>query len=184
MPAYVAMLRGINVGGQKIIRMEHLRESCAALGFRNVETYIQSGNILFLTTDQSPSALSQRISEAIRRDFGFSVPAVVKTARELESVIKSNPFLKEKGIDASKLHVTFLADVPSRSALKHLEGLPAGPDRFHGGRQEIYLYCPDGYGNTKLSNTAFEKALSVGATTRNWKTVHALFEMAARPREP
>ena len=180
MPAYIAMLRGINVSGQKIIRMEQLRESCAALGFRNVETYVQSGNVVFLATKESPSALSKRISEGIRHDFGFLVPTLVKTSKEMEDVIKRNPFLKEKDIDASKLHVTFLSDAPLKNALKNLETLPAKSDRFHVGRREIYLYCPDGYGKTKLSNTAFERALAVAATTRNWKTVNTLFEMAAR----
>jgi uncharacterized protein (DUF1697 family) len=174
------MPRGINVSGQKIVRIEPLRETCAALGFRNVETYVQSGNVVFRAIKQPPSALSKRISEAILHDFGFSVPALVKTSKEMEDVIKSNPLLKEKGIDASKLHVTFLSDAPSKNALKKLEALPTKPDRFHVGGQEIYLYCPGGYGNTKLSNTAIEKALAVGATTRNWKTVNTLYEMAAR----
>jgi uncharacterized protein (DUF1697 family) len=89
--------------------MEHLRETCAALGFRNVKTYVQSGNIVFRATKQPPSPLSKRISEAILHDFGFSVPALVKTSKEMEDMIKSNPLLKEKGIDASKLHVTFLS---------------------------------------------------------------------------
>jgi uncharacterized protein (DUF1697 family) len=179
-PAYIAMLRGINVGGQKIIRMEQLRRSCAVLGFKNVETYVQSGNIVFLAAKESPSALSKRISEGIRHDYGFPVPVLVRTAKEMEDVIRSNPFLKEKDIDAVKLHVTFLSNAPLQSALKRLETLPVQSDRFHAGRREIYLYCPDGYGRTKLSNTAFEKVLIVEATTRNWKTVNTLFEMAAR----
>jgi uncharacterized protein (DUF1697 family) len=180
MPAYIAMLRGINVSGQKIIRMAHLRDSCAALGLRNVETYVQSGNVVFLALKKPPSALAKRISDAILRDFGFPVPTLVKTSKELEDVIKGNPFLKERGIDPSKLHVTFLSELPAKSTLDNLAALPTKPDRFHLGRQVIYLYCPDGYGKTKLSNAAFEKALAVRATTRNWKTVTTLFEMAAR----
>ena len=177
---YIAMLRGINISGQKIVRMELLRETCAALGFRNVETYVQSGNIVFLATKKPPSALSKLISDAILRDFGFSVPALVKTSKEMDDVIKRNPFLNERDIDTSKLHVTFLSDAPPTNAVKNLEIIPTRPDRFHVGRQEIFLYCPNGYGKTKLSNTALEKALSVVATTRNWKTVNTLFEMAAR----
>ena len=180
MPAYIAMLRGINVGGQKPVRMEQLRESCAALGFRSIETYVQSGNIVFLDEKKSPSNLSKSISEAILDDFGFRVPVLVKTSREMGEVIKRNPFLKETGIDPTKLHVTFLPEAPSKDALKSLERFPTKPDRFYVGRQEIYLYCPGGYGKTKLSNTAFEKVLSMGTTTRNWKTVGALFEMASK----
>src|SRR4029450_2391032 len=129
--------RGINVSGHKIVRMEQLRATCVALGFRSVATYVQSGNIVFLATKSSPSALSTRISDAIVQDFGFAVPALVRTAKEMEDVINSNPFLKEKGIDASKLHVTFLAQIPVQSALENLQSLPAKSDRFHVGRQAI-----------------------------------------------
>lgn len=180
MPAYIAMLRGINVGGQKPVRMEQLRESCSALGFRSIETYVQSGNIVFLEAEKSPSNLSKSISEAILGDFGFRAPVLVKTSKEMGEVIIRNPFLKETGIDPSKLHVTFLSEVASKEALKGLERFATKPDRFYVGRQEIYLYCPGGYGKTKLSNTAFEKALSIRTTTRNWKTVGALFEMASK----
>ena len=180
MTPYIAILRGINVSGHKIIRMEQLRQSCAALGFQSVQTYVQSGNIVFVAAEKSPSALSKRLTEAILHDFGFSVPVVVKTAKEIRNVINSNPLVKEDGIELSRLHVTFLAEAPSKSALKNLESLPCKPDRFCVGLREIYLHCPAGYGNTKLSNTAFEKALSVRATTRNWKTVTALFEMASK----
>lgn len=159
--------------------MRQLRESCATLGFREVETYVQSGNIVFLGEKQSTSSLAKSIGDAILRDFGFRVAVLVKTAKETEEVIKGNPFLKESGIDSSKLHVTFLSEAASKEALKSLEGFPKKPDRFYIGRQEIYLYCPAGYGKTQLSNIAFEKALSMTATTRNWKTVATLFEMAS-----
>jgi len=180
MPAYVAMLRGINVSGHKIVRMEALRATCTALGFRNVATYVQSGNIVFVAETKPSSVLAKRISDAILRDFGFPVPALVRTAKEMQGVIKNNPFVKEDSIDVAKLHVTFLSQSPAKTALKNLQTLPAKRDRFQVGRQAIYLYCPDGYGITKLSNTAIEKALAVAATTRNWKTVNTLFEMAAR----
>jgi len=101
---------------------------------------------------------------------------------EMEDVVAGNPFPRERGIDVTKLHVTFLsASVPTR-ALKNLEALPKQSDQFYVGRREIYLYCPDGYGRTKLSNATLEKALSVVGTTRNWRTVTALLEKAARMR--
>src|SRR5437588_4459435 len=174
------MLRGINISGRKLIRMEHLRELGTALGFGSIETYLQSGNIVFVDGKKSPSSLWKNLSHAILHDFGFQVPVLIKTAKEMKGVIEGNPFLKERGIDRSKLHVTFLLDAASKSAHKKLEGLSTGQDRFCVGRQEIYLYCPGGYGNTRLSNNALERALSVGATTRNWKTVGALFEMASK----
>jgi uncharacterized protein (DUF1697 family) len=179
-PAYIAMLRGVNVSGQKPVRMERLRESCTALGFRSIETYVQSGNIVFLDGRKSPSSLSKTIGQAILRDLGFDVPVLVRTSGKMRDLIKGNPFLKERGIDRSKLYVTFLLEAAPKSAVKNLARFSGEPDRFYIGRQEIYLYCPGGYGRTKLSNTALEKALSVRATTRNWKTVNTLFEMASK----
>jgi uncharacterized protein (DUF1697 family) len=180
MPAYIAMLRGINVGGHNTIKMEHLRALCSDSGFQNVETYVQSGNIVFQTRIEDPSNLSRRISEKILRASGFDVPVIVRSSIEMRSVIANNPFLKEKGIDSSKLHVTFLSETVQESVLKRLERLLKNPDRFYGAPREIYLYCPGGYGRTKLSNNAIEKALSVRATTRNWKTTNTLLEMVSK----
>ncbi len=182
MPVYIAMLRGINVSGQNIIRMEDLRRICTGLGLRNVETYAQSGNVVFLTRATPPSALENRISAGLSQDRGLSVRVLVETLDEMVGVVAGNPFPREKGIDVSKLHVTFLSAPVPRRALKNLEALHKQSDRFYIGRREIYLYCPDGYGRSKLSNATLEKALSVGGTTRNWRTVTALLEMASRMR--
>jgi uncharacterized protein (DUF1697 family) len=178
MPSWVALIRGINVGGQRAVSMERLRGSFAAMGFRDVRTYVQSGNIVFEAAADTRDALTRKIEEGIRRDFGFSVIVILRTAKELQRIVKTNPFLNEEGIEQAKLHVTFLARPPIKAALKNLEALPASPDRFRLMGREIYLYCPDGYGRTKLSNNAFEKRLSVAATTRNWKTTTALCEIA------
>lgn len=174
------MLRGINVSGRKIVRMEQLRQSCAALGFGGVQTYVQSGNIIFADAGRSPARLSKFIADAILRDFGFAAPVLVKTSNEMRDVIAKNPFLKEEAIDRSKLHVTFLFDAAPNDGLKKLAAISSGPDRFYATGRKIYLYCPGGYGRTKLSNSALEKALSVEATTRNWRTVETLFEMVSK----
>jgi uncharacterized protein (DUF1697 family) len=178
MPNWVALLRGINVSGQKPVPMERLRGSFAAMGFHNVRTYVQSGNVVFETAADIRDALTRKIEERIRRDFGFSVVVILRTAKELEKIVKTNPFLSEEAIDQATFHVTFLAAPPNKTALKNLETLPTSLDRFCLIGREIYLYCPDGYGKTKLSNSAFEKRLSVGATTRKWKTTTVLCEMA------
>jgi len=94
-------------------------------------------------------------------------------------IIQNNPFVTQAGVDSTKLHVTFLSQAPASSAVQTLGKLPAGGDQFRHSRKAIYLYCPGGYGETKLSNNAFEKLLSVRATTRNWKTVNTLYQMAA-----
>ena len=180
MAAYIAMLRGVNVTGHNTIKMEVLRGLCQGLGFRNVETYVQSGNIVFQALLKNPEAISKRIGETVLRTFGFDTPVIVRTSKEMRNVIGNNPFLKEKGIDSSKLHVTFLSETAQKGSEKKLETLATNPDRFYPASHEIYLYCPGGYGRTRLSNNAIEKALSVEATTRNWKTTNALFEMVSK----
>jgi uncharacterized protein (DUF1697 family) len=176
--AYIAMLRGINVSGKNIVKMEQLRASLAALGFGNVKTYVQSGNVIFEASNETAASLSRKIEQKIVRDFGFSVPVFLKTAKEMEEAIQRNPFLQAPDIDHSKLHITFLSDAPPKTALEQLQPLAVKPEQFRIGVREIYLYCPNGYGQTKLSNTAIERKLSVGATTRNWTTANTLLAMA------
>jgi uncharacterized protein (DUF1697 family) len=175
---YVALLRGINVGGHKLIKMDQLRKAFEGLGFADVATYVQSGNVVFKAPQKASDDLSKKIEEMLLRRFIMSVPVIVRTAEEIDEVLKNNPFLKENGIDASKLHVTFLSHTPQKTAIKGLDAIAAGPDRFRCSGQEIYLHCPNGFAGTKLSITAFEKVLSVGATTRNWNTVNKLYQMA------
>jgi len=179
MTIYVAMLRGINVSGQKTIKMENLRVSFEALGFRRVRSYVQSGNLIFEATRTSSDNLSKNVGEKILSDFGFSVPLVLRTSDEMKKIVGDNPFVKEEGIDRSKLHVTFLSAFPNKAALGKLDALNVLPDQFRVKGREIYLYCPNGYGRTKLSNVAFEKLLSLEATTRNWKTINTLAEMSS-----
>jgi uncharacterized protein (DUF1697 family) len=174
---YVALLRGINVGGYKKIKMETLRQSFAGMGFAEVRTYVQSGNVIFTSLKQSPASLAAKIEARILRDFGFDVSVLVRTAEELGAAIRENPFLKEKGIDPTKLHVTFLSEVPAKSACQRLSELACARDQFRNLGREIYLHCPDGYGVSKLSNNAFEKLLAVRATTRNWNSTNKIYEM-------
>jgi uncharacterized protein (DUF1697 family) len=139
---------------------------------------VQSGNVVFGASNDSTVSLSKKIAQKILHDFGFSVPVFLRTSEEMEKIIKSNPFLKNPAIDHSKLHVTFLSDTPIKTAAELLLLLTVEPEQFYIIDREIYLYCPNGYGNTKRSNTAIEKKLSVGATTRNWTTTKTLLAMA------
>ena len=179
MAVYVAMLRGINVGGQKSIKMDDLRATFESLGYDGVKTYLQSGNVVFKAPEVSIDDLTESIGKRILHDFGFQVVLILRTSLEMEKIVRANPFLKEKGIDHSKLHVTFLSDPPAKTSIKNLEGLNGAPDLFRVIGREVYLYCPSGYGRSKLSNNAIEKALSVKATTRNWNTVNALAKLPA-----
>ena len=151
---YISMLRGINVSGQKIIRMEELASLYESLGFKNVRTYVQSGNVLFDSPLTDGTKLTRLIADRIK------------------------PFLKERGIDPARLYVTFLSEVPDLEALNLLRTVKDEHDEFRIAPKEVYLHCPDGYGRTKLSNNFFEKTLKVAATTRNWNTVKALLGMA------
>jgi uncharacterized protein (DUF1697 family) len=179
MSSYVAMLRGINVSGSKPLKMQALRASFEALGSTNVRTYVQSGNVVFAAQDRTAAPLASKIAARIKREYGYDVPTLVLGAAELARVVDENPFLAKKDADPTKLHVTFLATAPAAAGLKKMEGVASGRDEFRCLRTSIYLHCPDGYGNTKLHNNAFERALGVGATTRNWKTVTTLAAMAA-----
>ena len=154
---YIALLRGINLGGHKIVKMDQLRQTFEGLGFADVQTYIQSGNVVFKAPPQTPAKLAKRIEESILHQFGFSVAVVVKTAAEIGEVIANNPLLKEKGIDLTRLHVTFLACTPDKSALKALDAAEVAPDQFRCSAQAVYLHCPNGYHATKLAITFWRK---------------------------
>jgi uncharacterized protein (DUF1697 family) len=180
MATFISILRGINVSGQKKVLMEDLKSIYTDLGFSEVTTYIQSGNVIFSTPgDRSAGELSDRIEKAIENKYHFQVPVIIRSAPEIKAVLASNPFLTENGIDPDKLHVTFLGSEPQPSALSAIQTFDFPPDRFGIIGREVYLYCPGGYGNTKLSNSFFESKLKVKATTRNWKTVGKLGELSS-----
>jgi uncharacterized protein (DUF1697 family) len=176
MTVYVAMLRGVNVGGNSL-KMDWLRQACEDLGLQKVRTYVQSGNIVF-SSRTSASKLAQALKETIDAQTRLPVTVVLRSVADMAKVIAANPFLKQKGIDVTKLHVTFLSKKPVKPALDRLDALAGARDQYRLAGSEIYLHCPINYGETKLSNGAIEKVLGVGATTRNWKTVMTLHAMA------
>lgn len=179
METYISILRGINVSGQKKILMTDLKALYEELGFENVTTYIQSGNVIFTTKKPLPHKdLTRKIEEAIFKKYDFDVPVIIRTGGEMEKVLAANPLLEEKNIDIEKLHVTFLEEEPSAERTKLIKDLDYSPDKFTILGKEVYLFCPNGYGTTKLTNTFFENKLRVKATTRNWKTVNQLVVLA------
>ena len=178
MAVYIALLRGVNVG-RNSLSMDRVRELWSGLGFRNVATYVQSGNVVF-EADGSRSECSSALEQTLAGETRLPVSIVLRTRSEMKAIIGTNPFLKDPIIDSSKLHVTFLASRAAKEAVKKLSGLNAGNDRFHASGTEIYLHCPDGYGRSRLSNNALERLLAVRATTRNWNTVKKLYEIASR----
>lgn len=157
--------------------MNELRQSFAALGFKQVQTFIQSGNVVFRAAKISPIAVSRKIEEKILNDFGFSVPVICRTQDEMDKTIHHNQFLKRTGIDHSKLHVTFLSEAPAPPALKNFEALIAPPDEARCVGKDIYFYLPNGSSQSSWGKTPWERALSVVTTTRNWKTVNSVYQM-------
>jgi uncharacterized protein (DUF1697 family) len=178
MNKYIALLRGINVSGQKKIKMTDLQMLFELLNFSEVETYIQSGNVIFLAKEKKKEVIGNKITAAIEDNFGFQVDVIVVTPKDFESLIINNPFVKKKK-DIDKLYVVFLSNVPSKENLKKLDGSVYLPEEFVIDEKYIYLFVPNGYGSAKLNNNFFENKLKVSATTRNWKTVKMLFDFAS-----
>ena len=180
METWIALLRGINVSGHRPVGMQRLRHSFNEMGFMGVNTYLQSGNVVFQQADTSSrNTLAQRIEKQLLRDFGFEIVVILRRSAEMRRILGGNPFVREKGVESSALYVTFLSSLPGKPGLEALDSLRSLGDRFHITGREIYLCCPDGYGRSKLSNSVLERRLGVGATTRNWRTTSALAEMAA-----
>ncbi len=178
MQTYISILRGINVSGHKTNKMEALRKMYEDLNFKNVRTYIQSGNVVFEDKKTKSPELEKKISKKIVEAFGFEVPVIVKESEEWQTVLKNNPFLKKRKEDITKLHVTFLSQEPEQAIIEKIKEGNYAADEFIILGKCIYLFCPNGYGNTKLNNTFFENKLKVSATTRNWKTTNELASIA------
>ncbi|MFF9086491.1 DUF1697 domain-containing protein [Streptomyces sp. NPDC014991] len=180
MTKHVALLRGINVGGRTQIAMADLRALFTALGCEAVQTYLRSGNVVFRApAGQTPAELAARIGKRIADDLGVSVTVLLRTAESLARTVARNPYLGQED-DPAKLHVTFLAQEPTAEQAARLE-VPAGETAvFTLAGDEIHLHVPDGYGRTRLDNAFIERRLGIPATTRNWRTVTALHELAAR----
>ncbi len=178
MNTFISMLRGINVSGQKKIKMAELSRLYESLGLVQVRTYVQSGNVVFASPESDTAKIADLIEAQIELAFGFVVTVLIRDNHDFQRIIDCNPFWRDRHEDPAKLHVTFLYRRPDESELRNLIGPSDQADEFIVGEQEIYLFCPNGYGRTKFSNNFFERKLKMPATTRNWKTVTALAKLA------
>lgn len=177
MTTYVAFLRGINVGRERRVKMAHLTALMESLGYASVVTYLQSGNFVFQAEDQTTEKVRRDLSKAIKERFDFEVEVLVLTGDELLSVLEANPLTSQEELDFDKLHATILSG-PQRSDNKPaLLGESCPPEQVAFGERVVYLYCPEGYRKTRLTNSFIEKKLGLPATTRNWRTVTALAEL-------
>lgn len=176
---YISILRGINVSGQKKIKMLDLKLLYESLGFQDVVTYIQSGNVIFEASDKNVSNIKTLIEEAIEKKYKFYVPVEIRTNREIENIIKNSPFgAVDLAKDGTKVLVTFLGAKPDKVKVSTVLGCVVLPEKLVVKGREVYLYCPNGYGKSKLSNTFLENKLGVEATIRNWKSVYKLYELS------
>lgn len=169
---YVSILRGINVSGQKKIKMADLKWLYEQLGFENVLTYIQSGNVIFDSPISQITEIKINIEKTIKEKYQFEVPVEIRTGNQMLNIINVCPFqnidLEKEG---SKVLVSFLSSKPSPAKIDDIKKYAVDPEELVVKGTEVYIYCPNGYGTSKLTTNLIEKKLDVVATTRNWKTV-------------
>jgi len=177
MTRYVALLRGINVGGHKKVPMAQLRALLEGLGYTDVATLLQSGNAVFTAREKSPAKVVKQLEKAIAEEFGFEVSVIVRTRDELAAVIQANPL---SGAEDAPSHflVTFLSDVPEKKRVQEIDPKAYLPDEFRVVGREIYARFPKGIGTSKLATVLSKPWLGVTPTARNWSTVTKLLELA------
>lgn len=174
---HLALLRGINVSGHNMIKMEALKSMLENCGFQNVETYIQSGNVFLESEDENANSVGFTIKQEIVKQFGYDVPVIVLSKADLEKCLTNNPFFKEKNVDTKKLYVAFISKELNPTALNDLKTSQFKPDEAFIDGNRIYMKLETGAGNTKLTQKYIEKKLNATATTRNWNTVNKLIEL-------
>jgi uncharacterized protein (DUF1697 family) len=177
MTTYVAFLRGINVGKERRVRTADIKVLMESLGYASVVTYLQSGNFVFQAEAGSPGQISLNLSRAIKERFDFELRVLVLTGEELLALLDGNPLTSREDLDLDKLHATILDGQPALRGEDDLLSLCHPPEEVALGERAIYLYCPEGYRNTRLTNSFIEKRLGLSATTRNWRTVTALAQL-------
>jgi len=173
---YIALLRGINVGGNTMIKMEELRNAFEALRFNNVASYINSGNLAFDTRKTDSTKLAARIETAIEKDFGKTVPVMIREQKDIGRIIDANPFAGE--FESHKeMHVLFLTEnMPKEKEEQLLAAAPEG-ERFAVRGREIFCHLPKGVADSLLGKSFIEKKLKLAVTARNWRTVEKLAEL-------
>jgi uncharacterized protein (DUF1697 family) len=167
------------MAGHNQIKMDDLAILMKKTGFKDAETYIQSGNVIFSGPDNLTTIeIASKIEEAINRTYGHTISAIVRTEKEMREAVSVNPFLSEKDFDPAKMAVLFLTEKPSADQITKVANVDYPPDKFQISGSEIFIYCPNGFGRTKLYTNFFENKMKVTGTARNWKTVNTILEIA------
>jgi len=180
MPVMISLLRGVNLGGHRKVKMDDLRALYVSLGFQDVQTYINSGNVIFRTAGRDLARLRNQIEDAIERACGFRSDVILRTPADLRGVIARNPFAARAGMDPSRLAIHFLAAAPGAAAREQVLAIKGNPEELHIDGRELYIYYPNGMARPKLSLPLVEKTLQTSGTSRNWNTVRKLLEMAEK----
>ena len=178
MTTFVSLFRGINVGGNRLVKMTDLKALHETLGLRNVITYIQSGNVVFTSDDVDATHLQANIENAFSAKFGFHSHVMVRSSSELQAIIAKNPFQGQDNRESKWIAVIFLATPPDNSAQEALLHSYTGPEEIFILGKEVYIYYPEGIGRSKLTQTLLDKKLQTVGTARNWNTILKLQELA------
>jgi uncharacterized protein (DUF1697 family) len=180
MAVYVALLRGVNVVGSSVMKMDALREMCCDLRFQDVQTYLQSGNVIFRCRETNETALAKKLSAGIEKQFGFRPQVMLRTPDELRAVVAANPFAKRKDIHPSKLLVNFLLGPPPADLRAKIEAIqPLSSEEIHLIGRELFIYFPAGIGASKTRGV-LDRVLKTTATGRNWNSVTNVLAMAEK----
>lgn len=181
MTTYVALIRGINVGGHKLVAMADLRNFLTQLGFIEPRSLLQSGNLVFRSKRPNQRALERSLEAEAGKRLALEADFFVRTAREWNTIVANNPFPEEAQRDPSHLVVLFLKDAPDAGDVKALRAAITGPEVVRADRKQAYVYYPAGIGRSRLTNTLIEKKLGTRATGRNWNTILKLGSLAENP---
>jgi uncharacterized protein (DUF1697 family) len=176
MKVFISFLRGVNMAGHNSIKMKDLTELFVSMGFSDAVTYIQSGNVIFSDANfRSHSEITAVIETAIYEKFGYNIPSMLRTRDELKEIILFNPYQNDENYDPSKAAVVLLHEPPDHNQINKVLNIEYPPDRFLIKGSEIFIYCPNGFGRTKLYTNFFENKMGVVGTSRNAKTITAIF---------
>lgn len=179
MPVVISLLRGVNIGNRRI-KMDALRVLCESLKLCGAQTYVQSGNVVFRTEERGLDALARKMEKAIERRFGFRPDVILRTTADLREVVARNPFAQRRGIEPGKLLVSFLGGFPGPEARERVLAIKLCPEELHLDGRHLYIYFPNGVGQSKIPWRALDKALATSATGRNWNSVTKLLELAEK----
>jgi uncharacterized protein (DUF1697 family) len=178
MPAVVAMLRAVNLVSHNRIKMDALCALCTGLNLRDPKTYVQSGNVVFHTSERNLARVAKLLEDGIEREFGFRTNAIVRNAAEMRAVVARNPFAKRRDVEPNRLLVFFFDAAPGIEAEQAIRDVKVDGEELRLDGRELYIYFPDGQGRSKVSTSVIERKLKVRGTGRNWNSVTKLLEMA------